>query len=117
MTTIRDRWYQSEAVKSFNDFCINNEPGRNPLIVMPTGTGKSVVIARIIQHVLKWADNSALVLTHVGELVSQNYGKLKAVWPTAPSGVYCAGLGLKDTKQRVIFGTVQSVAALLKKKS
>ena len=115
MTTIRDRWYQSEAVKSFNDFCINNEPGRNPLIVMPTGTGKSVVIARIIQHVLKWADNSALVLTHVGELVSQNYGKLKAVWPTAPSGVYCAGLGLKDTKQRVIFGTVQSVAALLKK--
>ena len=115
MTVIKDRWYQTEAIKSFNDFCLSTPAGRNPLIVMPTGTGKSIVIARIIQHVLKWPSNNVLVLTHVSELVSQNYSKLKAIWPAAPSGVYCAGLGLKDTKQRVIFGTVQSVAALLKK--
>ncbi len=115
MNKIVDRWYQTEAVNAFCDFCRTTEPGHNPLIVMPTGTGKSVVIARIIQSLLKWPENNVLVLTHVGELVRQNYSKLKAIWPEAPSGVYCAGLGLKDTKQRVIFGTVQSVASLLKR--
>lgn len=115
MNEIKDRWYQTEAVKAFSDFCRSTEQGHNPLIVMPTGTGKSVVIARIIQLVLRWPENNVLVLTHVGELVSQDYNKLKAVWKEAPSGIYCAGLGLKDTKQRVIFGTVQSVASLLKR--
>ncbi len=117
MSEIKDRWYQTEAMNAFCDFCRSTEPGRNPLIVMPTGTGKSIVIARIIQYVLKWPENNVLVLTHVGELVSQNYGKLKAIWPQAPSGIYCSGIGLKDTKQRVIFGTVQSVASLLKRNS
>jgi DNA repair protein RadD len=49
-------------------------------------------------------------LTHRKELISQNLDKLMAVWPTAPAGVYSAGLGRKDASYPIIFGGVGTVA-------
>ena len=63
--TITDRWYQTEALQAFADFVSSHPAGKNPLIVMPTGTGKSVVIARIIQWVRQWDSNRVLVLTYI----------------------------------------------------
>lgn len=113
--TIKDRWYQTEALQAFADFVSTHPSGRNPLIVMPTGTGKSVVIARIIQWVRQWNSNRVLVLTHIGELVKQNAHKLKEVWPEADIGVCSASLGQKDTEHDVVFATVQTVASMLKR--
>jgi superfamily II DNA or RNA helicase len=49
---LSDRWYQEEAVDALFEYFYarRNRAGRspipaNPLVVMPTGTGKSVVIA------------------------------------------------------------------------
>jgi len=112
MTT---RWYQSEAKE--NTFAwIRSNPGKNPLIVMPTGTGKSVVIADIITSTCK--SNPAakfLVLTHSSVLVKQNALKLLELWKTAPAGVHSAGIGLRDTHHPIIFGGIQSVAPTIEK--
>ena len=109
------RWYQIEAVTAFKDFLRNTEPGRNAIIAMPTGTGKSVVIAQIVKYICQWPENKVLMLTHVGELVKQNADKLRAVWPQGDIGICAAGLGRRDTKQSVIYSTVQTVHSLLKR--
>lgn len=113
--TFEPRWYQTEAVEAFKDFLRNTEPGRNAIIAMPTGTGKSVVIAQIVRYVCQWPENKVLMLTHVGELVKQNADKLRAVWPQGDIGICAAGLGRRDTKQAIIYSTVQTVHSLLKR--
>lgn len=102
------RDYQQEAVDSvFNYF---THADGNPVIAMPTGTGKSLVIAGIIQQVMRqYPGQRFLCLTHVKELIEQNAAKLQALWPTAPVGIYSAGLRQKDTALPIIFGGVASV--------
>lgn len=113
----KPRWYQQEACDAFWKFVeTNHDASRNPVLVLPTGTGKSVIIAYIIQHAVKTWDNiRVLMLTHVGELVKQNADKLSSTWPEADIGICSATLGHKDTENSIIFGNVQSVAPLLKR--
>lgn len=113
----KPRWYQQEACDAFWQFVeTNHDASRNPVLVLPTGTGKSVIIAYIIQHAVKtWNNTRVLMLTHVGELVKQNAGKLSSLWPEADIGICSATLGHKDTENSIIFGNVQSVAPLLKR--
>ena len=73
-------------------------------MVLPTGAGKSLVIANLALL----AKGRVLLLTHVKELVEQNYDKYCSYGYKA--GIYSAGLERKDTKDKVIFGGIQSVA-------
>lgn len=102
------RDYQNEAVQSvFNYF---GEHDGNPVIAMPTGTGKSLVIAGFLERALKtWSSQRFLVLTHVKELIEQNANKMRQLWPTAPVGIYSAGLRQRDTHMPIIFGGSASV--------
>mgnify|MGYP000583733722 CR=1 FL=1 len=98
----RLRPYQQEAVdKTLNYFRKKREPA---VIVLPTGAGKSLVIAELA----KIARGRVLVLAHVKELVEQNHGKYTSYQLEA--GIYSAGLNKKDSSQKVIFGSIQSVA-------
>ena len=116
------RWYQEEAVDSLFDFfarvggSVNGVPVEaNPLICLPTGTGKSLVIAAFTQRVFGvHASTRMMMLTHVKPLIEQNAAKLRQFWPLAPLGIYSAGLGSRDTMQPIIFGGVKSVIQLLK---
>lgn len=81
----------------------------NPCCVLPTGAGKSLVIATLCRDVLGWG-GKALVLVHVKELIEQNVAHLLRCDPSLPVGVYSAGLGLKQRSQPVIVGGIQSVA-------
>lgn len=114
-TSLVPRDYQYDAVRSVFDYWASGiiDPGRawgNPVIAMPTGTGKAVVIAEFIRQVCTF-DPSAniLVLTHVKELVGQNFEKLLELCPTMPAGVYSAGLKRKDVGRRVTFAGVGSI--------
>jgi DNA repair protein RadD len=103
------REYQDYAVNSIFAYFSNGAVG-NPLVAMPTGTGKSVVIASFLERALAmYTSQRFLVLTHVKELIEQNHEKLMTMWPTAPAGVYSAGLGRRDTMQNIIFGGIASV--------
>lgn len=107
MIVLRD--YQVEAVNSVFDYYASGRVG-NPVVAEPTGTGKSVVIAEICKRVLhQWPNTRIVVATHVQELVQSNVEAMLEAWPTAPVGIYSAGLGLKDTMQSIIFGSVQSM--------
>ncbi len=100
--------YQYEAVDSvFNYFA---HKFGNPLVAMPTGTGKSVVIASLLERIFKyWPRQKVVCLTHVKELIEQNYAKLLTLWPGAPAGVNSAGLGQRDIIHPIIFAGIASV--------
>jgi len=102
------RDYQIEAIDSL--FSYWAEHTGNPVICQPTGTGKSIVIAGFCCKALKqFPFTRILVLTHVKELIQQNYEKLLAMWPQAPAGIYSAGLKRKDIGKNIIFGGIGSV--------
>jgi DNA repair protein RadD len=102
------RYYQQEAIDSvYQYFTINNG---NPLIVLPTGTGKSLVIASFVEGAIKsWSDTRIIVATHVKELVRQNYEEFVSICPFLDTGIYSAGLKRKDTHNQVLFAGIQSV--------
>ncbi|AXC34306.1 DNA helicase [Escherichia phage Halfdan] len=103
------RWYQDEAINSIKDYFEAGNDG-NPVVALPTGTGKSIVIAEFIRRVfMAWPWQRVLMLTHVKELIEQNAAKLVQIWPGAPIGIYSAGLKAKDVAQPIIFGGVGSV--------
>lgn len=96
------REYQQQAVDNTIRFF---QKSRSPaVIVLPTGAGKSLVIAELARI----ARGRVLVLAHVKELVEQNHQKYQSYG--LPAGIYSAGLGQKDREQKAIFGSVQSVA-------
>lgn len=96
------RPYQQQAVeKAISFFKKKHEPA---VIVLPTGAGKSLVIAEFA----KIAKGRVLVLAHVKELVEQNYQKYTSY--NLEAGIFSAGLNKKDSTQKIIFGSIQSVA-------
>lgn len=105
-----DRWYQSEGVDAFENYFLNGGEG-HPLGVFPTGTGKSVIIAKLIRRLLlRWPWARCMMITHDMRLIEQNAAKFRSVWPECPLGIYSAGLGGRDVLLPVIFGGVKSIS-------
>jgi DNA repair protein RadD len=103
------RDYQIYAAQSVWDYF--EKHSGNPLILMPTGTGKSHVISEFAHSILYYYPRTRVVcLTHVKELINQNYSKFVQAWPNAPAGVYSAGLGRRDIHNNIVFAGIQSVA-------
>lgn len=87
------RSYQAEAVaKTIKYFKIKRDPA---VIVLPTGAGKSLVIAELARI----AKGRVMVLAHVKELVEQNYLKYESYGLHA--GIYSAGLQKKKLTKRL----------------
>lgn len=101
--------FQKAAIESIFTYFTKNKTG-NPLIAMPTGTGKSVVIAAFLYEVMsKYPGQRIMVLTHRKELIEQDYLELMGMWPTAPAGIYSAGLNRKDIHHPIVFCGIGSV--------
>jgi len=100
------RPYQQQAVDAvIQYFRRRSEPA---VLVLPTGAGKSLVIAELARK----AKGRVLVLAHVKELVAQNHGKYQALGlqEGLQADLFSAGLGQKENLRRVVFGSIQSVA-------
>lgn len=106
--TMNLRPYQTAAIEGLYDY-FGRETG-NPLVVMPTGTGKSVVIAGFVREAIaSYPSTRILMLTHVKELIQQNYMALLRMWPGAPAGIYSAGLSRRDLRSQILFAGIQSI--------
>ena len=106
--TISLRPYQRDAIDAL--YAYFAEHTGNPLVIMPTGTGKSVVIAGFIRQAIEsYRDTRVLVLTHVKELIQQNFLALMRAWPEAPAGIYSAGLSRRDIRAQILFAGIQSI--------
>jgi len=103
------RNYQQEALDATHRY-LTEETG-NGIVVMPTGSGKSILIGKFIQDVMAASNNRAriIVLTHVKELIQQNFRKLTQLWQWAPAGIYSAGLGRRQAGYPITFAGIQSV--------
>ena len=89
------RDYQAGARKAIWDF-VFQRPG-NPIVCMPTGTGKSLQIADTCYCADFYIPGARVVVaTHSKELVAGNADELRNYFPAANVGVYSASLKRKD---------------------
>jgi len=101
------RPYQRESIDSIYQYFMSNDG--NPLIVLPTGTGKSIVLGEFVRSAIeRYPSTRVLMLTHVKELIAQNYDELIGLWPHAPAGIYSAGVGRRDMYSQIVYAGIQS---------
>ena len=72
--------------------------------------GKGLVLAAFTARAIAdWPDARILIVTHVKELIAQNFGEMMRLWPGAPAGIYSAGLNKRDLHAQILFAGIQSV--------
>lgn len=103
------RDYQQRSIDQLYGWFEAGNAG-HPCLVLPTGAGKSHIIAALCKDALQqWPETRILMLTHVRELISQNAEKMRQHWPNAPMGIYSAGLRKKEIGEPITFAGIQSV--------
>lgn len=104
------RPYQRASVDAIYDYFETNKVG-NGLVVAPTASGKSVLIAKFCEESLKlWPQTKILMLAHRKELLEQNASKVFAMWKDAPVGIYSAGLRSRQLGRSITIAGIQSIA-------
>ena len=105
MLTLRP--YQHEAVAAVYQHL--RERDDNPCVVIPTGGGKTPVMATICRDAVVTWGGRVLIVAHVKELLEQSADKLRVVCPEVKFGIYSAGLKRRDTQAPVIVAGIQSI--------
>lgn len=104
---IQLRDYQEAALTQ--TFSYINGGGKAGIAALPTGSGKSRIIAEFIRRILAKKNHVRfMMLTHVKELIEQNAARITEVWPSCPLGIYSASIGRKQYSHPIIFGGIQS---------
>lgn len=102
----KPRDYQLEALKALIRYLHKNDG--NPVLDLPTGSGKSIIIAMICQKLAEWGCR-VVILQPSKELVEQNVAKLKGLCPELSVGIYSASLRSKQKGADFLFATIGSV--------
>lgn len=103
------REYQQRTIDQLYAWFESGGKG-NPCLVLPTGSGKSHIVAALCKDALQnWPETRVLMLTHVKELIEQNAEKMRQHWPGAPMGIYSASIGRRDLGEPITFAGIQSV--------
>jgi len=104
------REYQQRSIDMLYEWFSAGNTG-NPCLVLPTGAGKSHIIAALVKDAIQsWPGTRVLMLTHSKELIAQNAEKMRQHWPNAPMGIYSASLKRYCLTEPIVFAGVQSVA-------
>jgi len=104
------RDYQTRALEMLYKWFEKNSDG-HPVLNMPGGSGKSVVIASLAKDALQnWPETRILMLVHSKELIIQNADKLRKLWPNAPLGIYSASVGKREIGEPITYAGIGSVA-------
>lgn len=107
MTAIALRPYQSEAIRAVAD--AYRDGTRRPLISLPTGTGKTIVLAHITAGAVA-KGRRVLILAHRDELLTQAADKLCRVAPDLAMSVGRVKGGENDVYSQVVVASVQTLA-------
>ena len=106
--TFELRDYQKDAIDGLYNYWAG-KAGDNPLIVAPTGSGKTAIIAQLIKDAMGFQGTRVLVVTHVKELLEQGADGLLKLYPEADFGIYSAGLKQKVLDKPITFAGIQSI--------
>lgn len=102
------RPYQTAAIDALYQYWADGR-GENPLIVAPTGAGKSAILAKLVEDAMEYTGTRVMILTHVKELLEQNAKTLLRIVPHANIGFYSASIGQKRLDKPITFAGIQSV--------
>lgn len=97
------RPYQHEAITCAVNFFKDKKEKKNGLLILPTGSGKSLVIANIAGAL----EGNTIVFQPSKEILQQNFEKYLSYGFRA--GIYSASAGMKYV-DKVTFATIGSVA-------
>jgi len=103
---LQPRWYQSDGNDAVWKYMA--EKSGNPVVVLPTGAGKSLLIALLIQQALEFGGR-VVVLAHRKELLQQNADEIRGLIPGVDVGIYSAGLKSREIHNAVVVAGIQSV--------
>lgn len=101
MSKIKLRYYQAESTPSIVKYLKENK-GKNPIVALPTGAGKSFCIADFIEWAAK-NGKKTLVLSHVKEILEQNAKSIEKYTGRKVS-IYSASVGTKDISEITVAG-------------
>jgi superfamily II DNA or RNA helicase len=96
------RHYQAQAIEAINS--AHARGVTRPLVVLPTGGGKTVVFS----HLVSQRPGRSLILAHRDELINQAAAKLTAVSGSLDVGIVKAARD--DADARVVVASVQTLA-------
>lgn len=106
---LEPRWYQTEATNSIMGLLDKNDINIHPIVVAPTASGKSLMICDLIDRFLTKDPNAKiLVLSHIKEILNQDFEALCDYFSNSCVALYSAGLGFRDIDQITVAG-IQSV--------
>ncbi len=101
------RPYLADGVEAVWDHIAHHDT--NPLVVLPTGSGKTPLIAQLCADAVQQWEGRVVVLSHVKELVSQTVEKLQHFVPNLPIGVFAAGLGRRELGHAITVASIHSI--------
>jgi len=101
------RDYQAAAISATWEG-MRTYAGQNPCIVLPTGAGKSPVIATLCRDAVQNWMGRVMVVTHVKELIEQLKSTIIEWYPGLDVGVYSAGLNARCVDNQVVIAGIQS---------
>tara|TARA_R110002012_G_scaffold91912_1_gene223279 strand:- start:24369 stop:25973 length:1605 start_codon:yes stop_codon:yes gene_type:complete len=105
---MKPRPYQQEALNALDEHLRNKK--NNPCVVLPTGAGKSPVIAWALT---RWKQAHpplrAIILAHRTELVEQNAAEMEGI-SGQKVGIYAASIDRRDTDTDITYASIDSVA-------
>ena len=89
--------------------CLTTEPDSHPVAALPTGSGKTVVISKLIKGYLHVnPGNKVLVISHTEDIVLQDSIALDREFAPIKCGVYAAGLNRRELK-KITVATIHSI--------
>ncbi|MCJ8312824.1 MAG: DEAD/DEAH box helicase [Saccharospirillaceae bacterium] len=104
---IQLRDYQTDCVHAVIKHFKGSQ--ESAVLVLPTGAGKSLIIAQLA----KLAKRPILIVTHVKELVEQNAQKIQQLGINVD--IFSAGLKQRNHSAQITIGSIQSISANLEK--
>ena len=102
------RKYQTETIDKTADSLRNRK--KAPLVVLPTGAGKTVIFSEIAKRAVQ-KNNNVLILVHRRELIKQASKKLADI--KVPHGIIAAGF--KPSSHPIQVASVQTIVRRLQK--
>lgn len=102
------RDYQLEAMDGLYGYWADRK-GEAPIVVAPTGSGKSLLIAQVIKDAMMFPGTRVLVLSHVKELLEQDADEILNLCPGVELGFYSASLNQKRLDTQVVVAGIQSI--------
>jgi superfamily II DNA or RNA helicase len=106
MTALALRDYQRDAVAALYEAW--NRGVNRGAVVLPTGTGKTVTFAGLIDQHVRQAGTRAVVIAHRDELIRQAHDKIHSVAPGIGLGIVQAQRN--DVSAQCVVGSIQTLS-------